>query len=394
MEEDLIFEYNDVINSIETATDFLDKFYSFMVRKDISNMYLASSDYIVIDRNKHKVVITKFKISKTSMEYIVRAMTGGETSLGSIFSGQSLDRSADVRVDGTRARTRINISAIFHLETNGIQITIRKIDFLPPALDKIGFTPTDERYLNFFAEQGLSIVTGPTGSGKSTTLASFIQHYCLDDNHVIVNTYEEPIEYIHDNVNNNSTTSRIYQTEIPTQMPSFHEALKKSLRRQPEIIMIGELRDPETISAALEAGLTGHLVISTTHTNGVPATIRRLITVFDSAERDGRQTDLIEQLNIILAQRLLRTVDGKKIAVREHLIFDQQVKNRLQGINPLLINIETRKIMIEKKIGMLFEAKALYDKGIIDFKEYSKIGKLYKEEYKKAQTGLENDDKE
>lgn len=390
MNENLIFDYNKVINDSETGLDFKIALYSHIIHHDISNIYIATNDYIFIDRNKHKVRITNRKFSKSAIEFLVKAMTGGESAIAALYSGDSLDRGDDVRlgdeikIENQRARFRINISNTFHLESDGFQITIRKIDYIPPFLEKIGFTAEDERYINFFSEQGLSLVTGPTGSGKSTTCASFVQHYALSGKHVIINTYEEPIEYVFDVVNTQSETSRVYQCEIPRGMPNFHYALKKSLRRQPEIIMIGELRDPETISAAIEAGLTGHLVISTTHTNGVPETVRRLITVFPEEERAGRQNDLIGQLNIILAQRLLRTVEGKKIAVREHLIFDQDTKNKLQVVDPLKLNVEIRKIMLERNNGMLIEADRLKKDGIISKEEYLKIANIYKDEYLKA----------
>ena len=383
-EEELKFKFSDILND-ETKVDmYIDEFFEHIIKHDISNIYICSNDKIVIDRNKHKVVITDNPLTSDQLKWLVVGITESETSWGLLQEGKSLDRAKDFRLGDKRARFRINIMRVYHLEQEGVQITIRTIDFDPPPLEKIGFTDQDEVYKNFFSEQGLSLVTGPTGSGKSTTLASFILNYGMSGNHSIINTYEEPIEYVHDYVNKNSKTCRVYQTEVPTGIANFDIALEKSLRRQPEIIMIGELRDEKTISSAIEAGLTGHLVMSTTHTNGVPSTVKRLVTKFPANERSGRQIDLIDQLNIIIAQRLLRTVQGGKVAVREYLIFDEKVKDRLQSVDPLLLNVETRKIMHERGNGMVIEAKKLLNDGIIDKKEYNKIAMIYKEEYQAA----------
>lgn len=382
--EELKFKFSDILNDETKVHQYVDEFFEHVIKHDISNVYICSNDKIVIDRNKHKVVITDEPLTVDQVKWLVFGITESETSWGLLQEGKSLDRAKDFRFNGRRARFRINIMRVYHIEQEGVQITIRTIDFDPPPLEKIGFTDQDEMYKYFFSEQGLSLITGPTGSGKSTTLASYILNYGMAGNHSIINTYEEPIEYVHDYINKNSKTCRVYQTEVPTGIENFDIALEKSLRRQPEIIMIGELRDSTTISSAIEAGLTGHLVMSTTHTNGVPATIKRLVTKFDANERSGRQIDLIEQLNIIIAQRLLRTVDGGKVAVREYLIFDDEVKVRLQSVDPLLLNVETRKIMQERKNGMVIEAKKLLNKGIIDKGEYDKIAMIYKEEYTQA----------
>lgn len=380
-----LFKYSDVLSEESKIESYVSEFFEYIVENDVSNVYVCSGDYMMMDSNNHKVIMSDKKLSIEQTKWFAKKITESDQILGMIYEGKSPDRAADVRIRGKRARFRINISRVFHMENDGMQITIRKIDFEPPDLDFIGIDKDSDIYKAFFSEQGLSLVTGPTGSGKSTTLASMLKHYSLDDNHAITVTFEEPIEYVHDEVNKKSKTSRIYQTEVPTGIKTFELALSKALRRQPDIIMLGELRDTPTISAAIEAGLTGHLVLSTTHTNGVPATIKRLVTNFPTNERDSRQVDIIEQLNIILAQRLLRTVDGKKIAVREYLIFDEDVKTRLQSANPLHLNIETRKIMLERNNGMLFEAEKLLNKGIIDKKEYSKIASIYKDEYSKSQ---------
>tara|TARA_B100000700_G_C15063722_1_gene868073 strand:- start:25300 stop:26469 length:1170 start_codon:yes stop_codon:yes gene_type:complete len=384
-EKELIFDYNPIIREIEDAEIFLEKLYLFAYKNNIGEIRLTTNDKVLVEHNKRNIIVSETELNRDVIDFIAEIICKGKNGLAELYSGIAQNRSVDYRdtETGVRVRFRVNIIKVYHLEEFGFSITIRKIDHEPPSLETIGMSVDDEIYKNFFKMQGMSLITGPTGSGKSTTLASMKQHYALN-NSVIINSYEEPIEYIYDKVNEESKNSRIIQSAVPNDIESFDVALEESLRRKPDFITIGELRDPATITAAINVGLTGHLVMSTTHTNGVPATLRRLISIFPSEERDSRQVDLIEQMNIIVAQRLLRTTDGKKIAIREHLVFTEEVKNRLQQVEPLKINLEVRKIMNEKGNGLLLEARNLFKSGIIEEKEYKQIESIFGEEYKKS----------
>jgi defect-in-organelle-trafficking protein DotB len=140
------------------------------------------------------------------------------------------------------------------------------------------------------------------------------------------------------------------------------------------------MRDTNTISAAIDAGMTGHLVIGTAHVTGVPATTRRLITAFPKDERDARQADIIDQLHMVVAQKLLKTVDHKRVAVRETLLFTNKMKDHLLGIDPLKLNKEIRKIMESKNIGMVYEAEEYLKQGIIERIEFEKLAADFKGE--------------
>lgn len=137
------------------------------------------------------------------------------------------------------------------------------------------------------------------------------------------------------------------------------------------------MRDTGTIAAAIEAAQTGHLVIGTAHTNGVPETIRRLINVFGAAERESRQADIIDSMQMVVSQRLLKTVDNKRVAVREHLKFTQGIKERLFQANPMKINMETRKILSENNAGMLLDAKRQLEAGVVLQEEYDELAKTF-----------------
>jgi twitching motility protein PilT len=181
-------------------------------------------------------------------------------------------------------------------------------------------------------KQGIILVTGPTGSGKSTTLAAMI-HRINETRHDHVITIEDPIEFVH-----TDKISLINQREIGYDTKSFSEALKRALRQDPDIILVGEMRDPETISIAMTAAETGHLVLSTLHTNDAKQSIDRIIDTFPPEQQHQVRMQLAMTLCATVSQRLVRTSDGK---------------GRVAAIE-IMINTPTiRKLIEEGKIGMI-----------------------------------------
>ena len=178
----------------------------------------------------------------------------------------------------------------------------------------------------FFAEltektRGLVLVTGPTGSGKSTTLAAMIDH--INQNryeHIL--TVEDPIEFLH-----TSQKCLINQREVHRDTHSFNAALRSALREDPDIIMVGEMRDLETIRLALTAAETGHLVFGTLHTTSAAKTIDRIIDVFPSAEKDMIRSMLSESLQAVISQTLLKKVGGGRIAAHEIMVGTPAIRN-------------------------------------------------------------------
>jgi twitching motility protein PilT len=174
------------------------------------------------------------------------------------------------------------------------------------------------------ANAGLVLVTGATGSGKSSTLAAMI-NYINKTSAVHVLTLEDPVEYIH-----NPIKSRVTQREIGADTSDFNSALRSALRQDPDIILIGEMRDAETISIALKAAETGHLVFGTVHTTDALSTIGRLISMFPPEEQHVVRTRIADNLHATISQRLLKTADGKgRVAAQEIMINNPGIKESI-----------------------------------------------------------------
>jgi len=201
-------------------------------------------------------------------------------------------------------------------------------------------------------KKGLIMVAGPTGSGKSTTLASIIDY--INNNfmrHII--TIEDPVEYIFQN-----NRSLINQREIGSNTTSFNEALKSSLRQDPDVIMIGEMRDLETFRLALTAAETGHLVLATLHTNSASQTINRIIDVFPAGEKSAMRSILSGSIKAVISQRLVKKRDGGRCGAFEIMIANSSIRNLIREDKiPQMNSI----IELNKKNGMQLLKDSLKD---------------------------------
>ncbi len=172
--------------------------------------------------------------------------------------------------------------------------------------------------------RGLVLVTGPTGSGKSTTLAAMVDYINQTKHHHIL-TIEDPIEFVHDN-----KLSLINQREVHRDTRSFSNALRSALREDPDVILVGELRDLETIRLAMTAAETGHLVFGTLHTTSAPKTIDRIIDVFPGEEKDMIRSMLSESLRAVISQTLIKKVGGGRVAAHEIMLATPAIRNLIR----------------------------------------------------------------
>lgn len=220
---------------------------------------------------------------------------------------------------GSKARFRAN----FFMQNKGIAAVFRTIPSEVLTADQLGLPEICRKFAGL--KKGLVVVTGPTGSGKSTTLAAIIDHANKTrSDHIL--TVEDPIEFVH-----KSKKALINHREVGAHTKSFASALRGALREDPDIILVGEMRDLETISLALEAAATGHLVFGTLHTPSAAKTIDRIIDVFPAGQQNQIRSTLSESLVGVIAQNLFKRIDKPgRVAALEILVVDTPIANLIR----------------------------------------------------------------
>jgi len=266
------------------------------------------------------------------------------------------DKDLDSAISIDRARFRLN----FSFEKGHLKLVARVIDESKPTLEEIGMPDSVKDLLSL--NQGLVLVTGPTGCGKSTTLAAMI-NYINDNRACHILTLEDPIEYIFKPVK-----SIISQRQLGEDMLSFASGLKHALRQDPNVIMVGEMRDLETIAAAITLAETGHLVLATLHTYSASQTIDRIIDIFPAYQQGQVRSQLSMILAAVVSQRLLPRKSGGRIAAREIMLHNSAVANLIRDNK--LAQIQT-VLETNSQNGMTTmdrHLKQLYQSGEIDRK--------------------------
>jgi twitching motility protein PilT len=258
--------------------------------------------------------------------------------------GKDLDFSY-VSEDG--ARFRVNV----YRKDTGVGATLRFIPGDVPALESLGLPDIVRQLCD--NHQGMILVTGSTGTGKSTTLASMIDHLNKTRNLNII-SLEDPIEFVHV-----SQKSQVIQRELGTHVPSFAAGIRASLREDPDVILVGELRDAETISMAMTAAETGHLVLGTLHTTGAVKTIDRFIDALPGEEREQTKGFMAQSLKAVITQNLVKTRDGQgRAAVLEIMVMTR-------AIAKLILSDQSHQIPAQlqtgKELGMQMMDQALLD---------------------------------
>ncbi len=259
---------------------------------------------------------------------------------------------------GEKARFRVNAFTT----RLGAAAVFRTIPTEIPTMEELDLPPVMRRFAEL--EKGIILVTGPTGSGKSTTLASMVNHINLHHaKHIL--TVEDPVEFFHQ-----SKKSLVNHREVGTDTKTFAKALKSALREDPDVILVGEMRDHETISLALTAAETGHLVFGTLHSNSASKTIDRIIDVFPSGDKEMVRAMLSSSIQGVIAQTLLRRAGGKgRVGAFEILVGTSAVRNliRENQIPQMYSMMQTGS-----RYGMVTmedAVKSLLEAGIIDKEE-------------------------
>ncbi len=243
-----------------------------------------------------------------------------------------------------------------------IGMVLRIIPNRIASMEELGLPLSLRKVIN--QPRGMILVTGPTGSGKSTSLAAIIDWLNTEFDHHII-TIEDPIEFYH-----HHKKSIITQREVGVDVPSFSEALRRALRQDPDVILVGEMRDLETIEAAVSAAETGHLVFGTLHTTGAVRTIDRLVDAFPNNQQEQIRTQLAGNLKAVISQALLKKKGGfGRVAAFEVMISTPAIQNLIRDNKSYRI---TSSIQTGHKYGMNLmdeHLMALWQKGIVDYEE-------------------------
>src|SRR5208283_5392197 len=258
-----------------------------------------------------------------------------------------------------RDKARFRVSVLKAKGNYGL--VLRQIPNKMFGLREIGLPDKIKELL--YRPRGLIVVTGPTGSGKSTTLASMV-NYINENREVHIITIEDPIEYYHDH-----KRCIVAQREIGVDVPNFSEAIRRALRQDPDVILVGEMRDLETIEAAITAAETGHIVLGTLHTTGAQGTVNRIIDVFPTNQQEQIRTQLSTSIIGILSQALLPKIGGGRVAAYEMLVVSPAIGNLIRENKTFRI---TSSIQTGQKQGMQLlddHMFKLWKSGIVDKKE-------------------------
>jgi len=267
-------------------------------------------------------------------------------------------KNLDFALELNKNRFRANA----YLGYNGCNIVLRKIETKIPDINDLNLPPVVNQQIN--SDNGLILITGPTGSGKSTSLASIINYINVNKQKNII-TIEDPIEFIH-----KADQSIISQREIGVHATSFANALRASLREDPDVILVGELRDLETTSLALTAAETGHLVLGTLHTSGAPNTIHRIIDMFPSEQQDQIRSQLGSSLKLVMTQKLIRKSDGSgRVGAFEVMVCNPAIKNLIRENKIHQVPTVMQTGLKDGMITMDKSIENLINDGLINFND-------------------------
>lgn len=347
--------------------DHVDQYLLWCVKKRSSDVTLQSDRPAYNEIDGVLYPGTYRPLDAADMQVFLHRIYGPE-ALARLASGTDLDLSYEIKPDRyTRIRFRVNITPILSRGRDGAQITMRVLPNAPPTM--LDLNVEEDIVKSWAPRQGMVIITGPTGSGKTTLLAAGCR-MLLERPHGCgkMLTYEAPIEYVYDVIK--SPRSIVSQTEIPRHLPDFARGVRNALRRKPMIILVGEARDRETISSAIEAAQTGHTVYTTTHTIGVAATVQRMVSTFDTNERAERAYALMETIRMIVTQSLVPKIGGGRLGIREWMKFPDEVREKLLDMDFREWGAHLQRIVPQYGRTMAQSAQLAFEQGHIERRWY------------------------
>ncbi|HCM6269772.1 TPA: plasmid transfer ATPase TraJ [Salmonella enterica subsp. houtenae serovar 44:z36,Z38:-] len=355
------------------SADEFRHFYAWCAFHRVSDIDLTGGSPVSVSRFGRRARCSLHTLPSSLMMPLIDELFGREV-LPRVLSGNPADRTIQINGDasgryglkrGERVRLRSHlIQGTSGAEEKAISITMRVIPTAIPDIRTMNIEP--DLLAAMVSKNGLGFVCGETGSGKSTLCAA-LYRYIMDnfpDRKIV--TYEDPVEYI---LGREGDLLPPHQAEIGRDVVSFAAGLRSAVRRNPEIIGVGEIRDNETADAAVQAGNTGHLCLSTMHTKSPGETLSRLLGLFPSIIRDAMAWSVLSLLQFILVQVLVRTNDGGRRAVREYIVIDDELRNKLTRMPHSEWGYHIDEIIRTEKRRIRDYVLEMYIKGEIDRSE-------------------------
>ena len=293
----------------------INKLLTYALDSGASDLHVSSGSIPMVRINGIMKPLNMSSTTEDDMDSILPQVMSDD-QIAKFRERKEIDFSA--RLDG-KGRFRVNF---FH-QIRGLAAVFRAIPEIPKGFEELALPPILENMS--MLDRGLILLTGPTGSGKSTTLAAMVDHINQNrESHII--TIEDPVEYFH-----HSNQCMINQRELGASTHSFANARRSALREDPDVILVGEMRDLETISLALTAAETGHLVLSTLHTASAVKAVDRIIDIFPGSQKGQIRSMMSESLEAVIAQKLLQTKDKKgRIPALEIMIATTAIRNLIR----------------------------------------------------------------
>jgi len=353
-----------------------------------SDILIQGGDYVWVEVHGRQCQASIHTIKQGQLSALIASVWQAEVE-SHIRGGSGADRSLELAGEelgierGKVIRFRCNfIQARVARLDEAYSITMRVIPSELPDITKMDIEP--ELFQALYPGMGAVLVCGPTGSGKTTFQAGVYAYagICMPDRKVI--TYEDPIEYVLGGIHWKGPQPS--QSQIGRDIQNFALGLRNGMRRKPSIIGIGEIRDLESVDAFIEAALTGHLTYATVHTESVAETINRIIQVYPPAQQSAVASRLLGALRVIVVQRLLKTVDGKRQAIREFVVFDRDLRNELQDMPYEKCALSLRNKLEKAHATLDDKAWDLYVSGRIEKEEFIELAghKAFQKRSKKA----------
>lgn len=351
----LVPSANYAPNDVESILTHLEN-----VGKKFSDVYFSTGRPISLKVDGEPFTVSSRDLTKDEVDGFLIHLTKDQTAHFHVANGNDIDESCSIKTSerGKFYRYRLNASSFTIPDKGrGCTITIRQISPEPPVLEAINLD--EDIAESLMPSQGLVLVCGPTGSGKSTTLAASIRHRALrnekDENGNFIHkgliflTYEDPIEYVHNYKCENGTL--IFQASVGERgdVKTFKQGLKNALRRAPNIMLIGEMRDEESVDIGLQICISAHTCISSLHADDVPAVFGRLASYYPAEIQQAKMLQILQSIKVVLVQALVPKIGGGRVMIMEYLKFTDEIINEISD-EITRLGLDSLKSIISERV--------------------------------------------